>query len=77
MANFQSFAMNLRKKYTNNEDWYIYNLCVHPNQQGKKISSKLIKPILNYFKMKKQICYLETNSDSNVPIYEHFGFKIL
>ena len=77
MANFESFAMNLRKKYTNNEDWYIYNLCVHPNQQGKKISSKLIKPILNYFKMKKQICYLETNSDSNVPIYEHFGFKIL
>ena len=23
------------------------------------------------------MCYLETNSDSNVPIYEHFGFKVI
>ena len=77
MVKFESFAMDLRKKYTNNEDWYLYNLCVHPNFQGKKISSKLIKPIINYFKMHKKICYLETNIDGNVPIYEHFGFKLL
>ena len=31
----------------------------------------------NYFKLNKQICYLETNSNLNVPIYEHFGFKVL
>ena len=28
-------------------------------------------------KLNKQICYLETNIDKNVPIYEHFGFKVL
>ena len=77
MVNFESFAMSLKKKYTNNEDWYFYNLCVDKKAQGKKISSKLMKPILNYFKIHKKICYLETNSDSNVPIYEHFGFKVL
>ena len=77
MVDFESFAMSLKKKYTNNEDWYCYNLCVNKNAQGKKIASKLMKPILNYFKMNNKICYLETNSDSNVPIYEHFGFKVL
>ena len=77
MSNYESFAMNLRKKYTNNEDWYLYHLFVNPNVKGKKISSRLIKPLLNYFKLNKQICYLETNSNLNVPIYEHFGFKIL
>ena len=43
----------------------------------KKIASKLIKPLINYFKLHKKICYLETNWDKNVPIYEYFGFKIL
>ena len=23
------------------------------------------------------MCYLETNWDRNVPIYEHFGFKVM
>ena len=49
MASFESFAMNLKKKYTNNEDWYIYNLCVSKEAQGKKIASKLMKPLLNFF----------------------------
>ena len=77
MMDFESFAMNMRKKYTNNEDWYLYNLCVDPKCQGKKIASKLIKPLLNYFKEHKLMCYLETNWDKNVPIYEHFGFKVM
>ena len=77
MATFESFAMNLKKKYTNNEDWYLYNLCVSKEAQGKKIASKLMKPLLNYFKLNKKICYLETNNDRNAPIYEHFGFKVM
>ena len=77
MVNFESFAMNMRKKYTNNEDWYLYNLCVDKKSKGKKISSKLIKPLINYFKINKKMCYLETNWDRNVPIYEHFGFKVM
>ena len=77
MANFESFAMNMRKKYTNNEDWYLYNLFVNEKVKGKKVSSKLMKPLINYFKANNKICYLETNSDKNVPIYEHFGFKVM
>ena len=77
MVNFESFAMDMRKKYTNNEDWYLYNLCVDKKSKGKKISSKLIKPLINYFKINKKMCYLETNWDRNAPIYEHFGFKVM
>ena len=77
MVDFESFAMNMRKKYTNNEDWYLYNLCVDKKCQGKKIASKLMKPLMNYFKEHKLMCYLETNWDKNVPIYEHFGFKVM
>ena len=77
MVNFESFAMNMRKKYTNYEDWYLYNLCIDKKCQGKKIASKLIKPLIEYFRINKKVCYLETNWDKNVPIYEHFGFKVM
>ena len=77
MTNYESFAMTMRKKYTNNEDWYLYNLFVNDKVKGKKVSSKLMKPLINYFKANNKICYLETNSDKNVPIYEHFGFKVM
>ena len=77
MVNFESFAMDMRKKYTNYEDWYLYNLCIDKKCQGKKIASKLIKPLIEYFRINKKVCYLETNWDKNVPIYEHFGFKVM
>ena len=77
MANFESFAMAFKKKYTNHQDWYCYNLCVKQSAQGKKISSKIMKPILNYFKLNNKLCYLETNIAANVPVYKHFGFKVM
>ena len=36
-----------------------------------------MKPILNYFKLNNKQCFSETNSKINVPIYEHFGFKLM
>ena len=77
MSNYEAFAMNLRKKYTNNEDWYLYNIFINPQHKGKKICSKLMRPLLNFCKLNKKICYLETNSDDNIPIYKHFGFKLV
>ena len=77
MSSFEAFAMDIRKKYTDFKDWYLYNLFVDQKVKGKKVSSKLVKPLINYFKEHKQMCYLETNIDKNVPIYKHFGFKVL
>ena len=77
MSSFEPFAMNIRKKYTDYKDWHLYNLFVEQNVKGIKVSSKLVKPLINYFKEHKQMCILETYSDKNVPIYEHFEFKVV
>ena len=77
LVSYESFAMNIRKKYTNNEDWYLYYIYVNEEAKGKKICLKLVKPLLNYIKANKKMCYLETHSHSNVPVYERFGFKIV
>lgn len=77
LLKYENYAMGLKKKYTNHNDWYLYNLSVSKNSQNKGIASKLLYPMLEFCDSNKQICYLETNKDTNVPLYEHFGFELL
>jgi ribosomal protein S18 acetylase RimI-like enzyme len=65
----------LHKKYANEPHFYLDNLGVLPSAQGKGMSSKLIRPILNMADAKKVIAYTDTVTKSNVAIYEHFGFQ--
>ena len=76
LIKYESFAMGLKKKYTNNEDCYLYNLSVRTAAQGKGIASKLLKPMLEYCAQQNKDVYLETNKAKNVTMYEHFGFKL-
>ena len=43
-----NFAMKLKQKYTGNVDWYLYNLSVLPEAQGKGIASRLLRPMLDF-----------------------------
>ena len=76
LLSYENFAMKLKKKYTNNEDWYLYNLSVHKDYQGKGIASQLLIPMLDFCSKNSYSCYLETNNQKNIHIYEHFGFKL-
>ncbi|MBR5014541.1 MAG: GNAT family N-acetyltransferase [Bacteroidales bacterium] len=73
---YETFAMKLKKKHTGHVDWYLYNLSVRQSAQGKGIASKLMKPMLRFCDDEKMIVYLETNNDSNVPLYRHYGFEL-
>jgi ribosomal protein S18 acetylase RimI-like enzyme len=73
---YESFAMNLKKKYTGHVDWYLYNLSVRQSAQGKGIASKLMRPMLRFCDDEKMLVYLETNKESNVPMYQHYGFEL-
>ena len=73
---YETFAMKLKKKYTGHVDWYLYNLSVRQSAQGKGIASKLMKPMLHFCDDEKMIAYLETNKESNVQLYNHYGFQL-
>ncbi|MBR5509108.1 MAG: GNAT family N-acetyltransferase, partial [Lachnospiraceae bacterium] len=73
---YESFAMNLKKKYTGHVDWYLFNLSVRQSAQGKGIASKLMCPMLGFCDDEKMMVYLETNKESNVPMYHHYGFEL-
>lgn len=77
LLKYETYAMSLKKKFTNHNDWYLYNLSVSKKMQGKGIASKLLKPMIEFCHDNKIDSYLETNKGSNVPLYEHYGFELL
>lgn len=76
LQTYEKMAMDIKKEITNNFDWYLYNLSVRPEAQGKGIASKLMRPMLDFCDKEQMVAYLETNKENNVGMYEHFGFEL-
>ncbi len=57
--------------------YYLEILGVDPEYQGQGYSSKLLRPVLAHADANRKKCYLETQSEKNVSIYEHFGFQVV
>ena len=77
LLTYESYAMNLKKEFTDNYDWYLYNLSIKKDSQGKGIASKLLRPMLNFCDNEKMVAYLETNKETNVGLYHHYGFNLM
>ena len=77
LLTYETYAMNLKKEFTENYDWYLYNLSIKKEAQGKGIASKLMRPMLAFCDDEKMQVYLETNKESNVGLYRHYGFDLM
>ena len=76
LLTYENYAMNLKKEFTDNYDWYLYNLSIKKDAQGKGIASKLMRPMLKFCDDDKLVAYLETNKEKNVSLYNHYGFEL-
>ena len=76
LLTYETYAMNLKKEFTDNYDWYLYNLSIKKDAQGKGIASKLLRPMLGFCDEEKMVAYLETNKEGNVSLYKHYGFEL-
>ncbi len=73
----EKYAMNLKKEFTDNYDWYLFNLSIKRDAQGKGIASKLMRPMLRFCDDERMVAYLETNKEANVGLYKHYGFDLM
>ena len=74
---YEKYAMNLKKEFTDNYDWYLFNLSIKTDAQGKGIASKLMRPMLQFCDDERMVAYLETNKEKNVGLYQHYGFDLM
>ena len=77
LQTYEKYAMNLKKTYTDNYDWYLFNLSIKKDAQGKGIASKLMRPMLSFCDQERMVAYLETNKEANVSLYKHYGFELM
>ena len=77
LLTYETYAMNLKKEFTENYDWYLYNLSIKKDAQGKGIANKLMRPMLQFCDDERMVAYLETNKESNVGLYKHYGFDLM
>lgn len=57
--------------------YHINILAIRDKERGKGVFRKLITPTLNYCNENNIPIVLESNAPRNIPIYEHFGFKLV
>jgi ribosomal protein S18 acetylase RimI-like enzyme len=77
LLTYENYAMNLKKEFTDHYDWYLFNLSIKKDAQGKGLASKLMRPMLQFCDEEKMVAYLETNKETNVGLYRHYGFSLM
>lgn len=56
---------------------YLFFIGVDPSFQGKGYGAGLIRPMLDWMDRRQVICYLNTQNEGNIGLYEHFGFAVV
>ncbi|HCK65149.1 MAG TPA: hypothetical protein DHW49_02695 [Anaerolineae bacterium] len=71
-----TYTDNLHKKFANQPHWYLWGLGVDPSQQGKGLGRSVLQPVFSKADEAGQICYLETQNESNLSFYQKLGFEV-
>lgn len=74
---FGMYTESVRKRVMPVLHFHLQLLGVDPVYQGQGFSSKLLKPMLARADKEGLPCFLETQAEKNITLYEHFGFKIV
>jgi ribosomal protein S18 acetylase RimI-like enzyme len=77
MMAFMDFAEKGHKAAAAFDHYYIMTVGVLPERQGRGIGKKLMTRALEVVDAHKMPCYLETQNENNVPIYQKFGFEVV
>lgn len=77
MKHLSEYIDAMHKRLAPFKHWFLQTIGVDTEFQGKGFSGKLLRPMFARIDREGLPCYLETLDETNVALYEHFGFRLL
>jgi ribosomal protein S18 acetylase RimI-like enzyme len=77
MMAFMDVAEKEHKAAAPFDHFYIMTVGVLPERQGMGVGKKLMTKALEIVDANQMPCYLETQNENNVPIYQKLGFEVV
>jgi ribosomal protein S18 acetylase RimI-like enzyme len=77
LMNFSDQVDAYHARHAPDPHCYLFFIGVDPGSQGKGFGGKLIRPILERLDQRGIDCYLNTQNEKNIGLYEHFGFTMV
>lgn len=66
----------MEKTHPHIPHWYLQTIGTDPKFQGKGYGGVIMRDRLAAVDAAHMPCYLESSKDTNIPIYQSFGFKL-
>lgn len=66
----------MEARHVREPHYYVRDIGVHPDMQGKGLGSALMRPTLDRCDREGLPAYLEASSERNAALYERFGFQV-
>jgi ribosomal protein S18 acetylase RimI-like enzyme len=77
MAHYGREVHSVRRRQVPFSHWFLELIGVVPDLQGRGCASALLAPMLARIGHEHLPCYLDTEVESNVAIYNRYGFRVV
>ena len=67
----------IRTRHVPSEHWFLEFIGVIPELQGRGYAGTLLNPMLARIERQHLPCYLDTEVEKNVTIYQRYGFRVV
>jgi ribosomal protein S18 acetylase RimI-like enzyme len=67
----------MEKSHPREAHWYLPQIGVDPNAQGKGIGAALMRHALDRCDQERSLAYLEASKPQNIPFYQRHGFEVI
>jgi ribosomal protein S18 acetylase RimI-like enzyme len=67
----------MEKSHPREAHWYLPQIGVDPNAQGKGLGAALMRHALARCDQERALAYLEASKPQNVPFYQRHGFEVI
>jgi ribosomal protein S18 acetylase RimI-like enzyme len=73
---FARIDQEMRRRHPHYRHWYLWFLGVEPKRQGQGLGSMLLSALSERAAKDGVACYLETDKQSSVRLYERHGYAV-